>query len=810
MSYIQLCDIGKIYAGESGIAVGIRSVNLSFDKGEFVAITGQSGSGKSTLLNIISGMDTYEEGEMLIEGQPTSHFIQQDFEEYRKKYISFIFQDYNIIESFTVLQNVELALMHIENRKQRRKKALELLDRVGMREHIRHRGSQLSGGQKQRTVIARALAKDSPVILADEPTGNLDSKTSEEIMKLLHDVSRDKLVLVVTHDFEEVEKYATRHIRIFDGGIEFDHLLTKQNKAPEPPEQTNADAREINEIKNEENNPAFTPKKKSGKEKAAFLIRNGITLGRVRFFSMPKLTCFICFLMILSSIAVTFATGVFKDAMTLFDKKYLFTPTNGRLIVMHSDKSLMSDDELNKLTLRYGADGYEKYDYLYDVRHVVNGADIDRDFAFDRFTCKNYGRPDFGRYPEKENEVLLYLPIYTKEIYNEQSVSGKIFLRFGQNRYWSYGYDNVNGAIYDIVGIKYFYDNTKESAIVLSKDGYEAANALAFFYESVNSSAKILLGANSALTFNTNNIVTSFDVKEDEFYFISTSNEEKIKNLLLNVPQGQELPEVVEISGTYSKFSRDDTMFGFIPDTETLPSEPVLTRLTELKINTEKEGLYSDTQEILYSPFIYFNGTAANDVLLINPTIIKSFVKENFFEKQYYQSSIFFKNDAQAQKAITSLKSEGYQAALSNTVVQPNEYEYIFSIIGPLFAALSWLVAILFIGLLLALCTTRAMQATSGDIAILRTMGIPVPIIKASIYIQTLISIIPAYIATAAFAFVIYVNPSTNKSFTFLHAWQYVLIAVGLVLVVLVISRRYVKKLFKSTVKKTLKGGGLK
>ena len=127
---LELKGIGKIYVSENNVAVGIRGVNLSFERGEFVAVTGQSGSGKSTLLNVISGMDTYEEGELYIEGEPTSHYEQSDWESYRKKYISFIFQDYNIIDSFTVLQNVELALSYIDSPKERRERALELIERL--------------------------------------------------------------------------------------------------------------------------------------------------------------------------------------------------------------------------------------------------------------------------------------------------------------------------------------------------------------------------------------------------------------------------------------------------------------------------------------------------------------------------------------------------------------------------------------------------------------------------------------------------------------------------------------------------------
>jgi ABC-type lipoprotein export system ATPase subunit len=219
MALLTLKDIGKIYVSEGNVAVGIRGVDLSFDRGEFVAVTGKSGSGKSTLLNVISGMDSYEEGEMYIEGQTTSHYLQPEWEEYRQKYISFIFQDYNIIESFTVLQNVELALMHIEDKKARRQRALELINRVGLTSHIKQKGSKLSGGQKQRTVIARALAKDSPIILADEPTGNLDPQNAMEIMKLLEEINRrGTTVIVVTHSRELVNMMKKRVITM-DKGI---------------------------------------------------------------------------------------------------------------------------------------------------------------------------------------------------------------------------------------------------------------------------------------------------------------------------------------------------------------------------------------------------------------------------------------------------------------------------------------------------------------------------------------------------------------------------------------------------------------
>ena len=190
---LRLKNIGKIYDSNDILTIGIRGINLDFDYNEFVTIEGESGSGKSTLLNVIGANDSYEEGELYINGEETSHYGATEWEKYREKYIATVFQDFNIIENLTVLR--------FDDKKTRREKARELIEKVGLIKQINQRGSKLSGGEKQRTVIARALAKDAPIILADEPTGNLDVKSSREIAKLLKDVSKDKLVIVVTHNY---------------------------------------------------------------------------------------------------------------------------------------------------------------------------------------------------------------------------------------------------------------------------------------------------------------------------------------------------------------------------------------------------------------------------------------------------------------------------------------------------------------------------------------------------------------------------------------------------------------------------------
>lgn len=216
----ELKNVTKFYNNNGVVTLGLHNINLKLNKGEIVAITGDSGSGKSTLLNVITSVDTYEEGEILYYGNETSYFNQNDMDLFRQNHVSFIFQKYNIIESYTVLQNVMLPLlMSGKNEKEAKSEALKIIDKVGLSKRIKNKGTELSGGEKQRCVIARALASDSEILACDEPTGNLDSKTGDEIIKLIKEVAEDKLVLIVTHNYSQVEDIVNRKITLRDGEI---------------------------------------------------------------------------------------------------------------------------------------------------------------------------------------------------------------------------------------------------------------------------------------------------------------------------------------------------------------------------------------------------------------------------------------------------------------------------------------------------------------------------------------------------------------------------------------------------------------
>ena len=223
---IKLKDVSKYYNSNGIVTVALEHINLEFNRGDIVAITGESGSGKSTLLNIICGNDNYDDGEIYFYQDETSYFDVNDLDNFRNKYVGFIYQNYNIIENYTVLQNVMLPLLLKGlSKKEAKTKALELIKQVGLENRSKHKGTKLSGGEKQRVVIARALAKDPDILACDEPTGNLDSKTSQEIINLIKEVAKDKLVLIVTHNYEEVKDIATRKVTLVDGHIIEDKIL---------------------------------------------------------------------------------------------------------------------------------------------------------------------------------------------------------------------------------------------------------------------------------------------------------------------------------------------------------------------------------------------------------------------------------------------------------------------------------------------------------------------------------------------------------------------------------------------------------
>ncbi len=429
---LKLENVSKIYYTNGIVATGISKVNLELNIGEFVVITGESGSGKSTLLNVISGIDSYEEGEMYINGKETSHYTEKDFEEYRKKYIANIFQSFNLINSYTVYQNVELVLLlNGYKRKQIKKKVLDIIDKVGLTKFKNTKVSKLSGGQKQRVAIARAIVKDTPIIVADEPTGNLDTKSAYEIIELLKNVAKDKLVVIVTHNIEQVEKYATRIIKMHDGRM-------IQNT----------------EIKNINEDSKIT--QASGKN---ITIPNQYRLGIRNTFNI--FSKFILLFIVFTFMSVAFLSeySAFKlvEHSTEESSGYsanLRDISKERILINKQNRESFTEDDYNKIKQLSNIDYIVEDDISLDTEFILINDTLNT-YGYIKDINNFKGNIDIGRMPENDDEIILKA---NKDDYTiTQMLDETLNSEFSLQKSYREG-DTIRTV--KIVGIQYNENNT--------------------------------------------------------------------------------------------------------------------------------------------------------------------------------------------------------------------------------------------------------------------------------------------------------------------------------------------------------------
>ncbi len=383
MGIIKLENVSKYYYSKGVIASGFTKINLEFNNCEFVAITGESGSGKSTLLNVISGLDSYEEGEMYINGQETSHYSEKDFENYRRKYISNIFQNFNLVNSYTVYQNIELVLLlNGTKKRESRARVIELIKKVNLYKFRNTKVSKLSGGQKQRVAIARALAKDTPIIIADEPTGSLDSRSAKAIIKLLSEIAKDKLVIIVTHNYDQVAEYVTRNIKMHDGKILEDRIIRN-------------DVRRLDSAPVDYRDLTFF---------------NKIGLGiRNTFNILPKFFLLLAvYLFIVVALMAEYSS--FKQARYLSSRSgynsYFVDTSDKRIIIKKNDNSTISDLEYEKIGKMPNVSRIVKNDLLIDKTVSLNNDNFYLYGSVD--SLDNLGKKlSVGRMPTEDNEVVV-------------------------------------------------------------------------------------------------------------------------------------------------------------------------------------------------------------------------------------------------------------------------------------------------------------------------------------------------------------------------------------------------------------------
>lgn len=573
---LTIKNIYKSYGLKDSKYSVLKDINLSFRPNEFVAILGPSGSGKTTLLNILGGLDQYDSGDLIINGKSTKKFKDKDWDSYRNKSVGFIFQSYNLISHISILSNVEMCLtLRNTSKSVARKKAIEALERVGLKDHIHKKPNQLSGGQMQRVAIARALVNNPDIILADEPTGALDSKTSTQIMELIKDISKDKLVIMVTHNENLADIYASRIIKLSDG------VIISDSNPYETKEETDlytlpktkmslltALGLSLNNIKTKKGRTLLTSFAASIGIIGISLVlalSNGFqiqiddfeknTLTQMPIYITPEATD------LKSEMALELGNGEDEYPSDNIIKKYQYTVANAHKNKITSDYinyiNSINNDYLNGIGYGYNANmnviiKNDKIDYFnnnyIETSFSTNGtSDIIKE---------NYDLLS-GRYPKNSNEALLIVDTY--------------------NRLYPYLYKDLglkeNSTFEDVIG--------KELQVVSNNNFYEEADGLFItkqnYDELWNNDDNIKINITGIIRAKKDANVTLYS---GSTLLINTKIEEESidKNLNSNIVKAQKEKDYNVLNG--DDFDEDDTkelaisMLGGSKDPQTIAIYP--------------------------------------------------------------------------------------------------------------------------------------------------------------------------------------------------------------------------------------------
>lgn len=777
LNLLELKDVSKYYYTQEVVTLGLRKINLQFNAGEFIAVIGESGSGKSTLMNVISGVDTYEEGEIYYKGEETSCYTASEWSEYRKNNVAFIFQDYNLVDSYTVLQNVELALLEMfSDKKERRKKALSLIDKVDLSSHINHKCTHLSGGQKQRVAIARALAKDTPIIIADEPTGNLDEESSKSIIKLLCDVAKNKLLIMVTHNFDDVAEYATRKIRLYDGSIVEDKVL-----------RTKLNNNEVRIIINKGSN------KLTILEKFWKSCSNIFKISVNNIIATPKKSIYLYTTVFLSSMLFIFLILLTSNVLVSSPDVNYNGDRKDTAIVYKNDRLAFGEEEQSDLLTITGVEAAMVYHNAYELR-LTEGehhSPFAKKHTILNIASFNKKALEYGSLPTNDNEILLGI----------DGPKGPDLSLIGKEMTFSahFKIDNVIGnsqvgpSQFSVIRTFKVAGYTTGSYCYLSTSAIESISREYDEAQIVNKPFLLAKWRTSSYTqqqqdyFKIDDIIVDSSIPEGEIVLIYNEEEEydaieKFYQFYNTLKDSSEEEKMSINSGGYNNFF--NVSFNVV-----------------VSNSVDNEQYYNN----------FYDGKIA---LAVNPADFPYSVEEG---KISNSAKIIFDERYKIENTQKLLEDAGYKVIYFYAA--PIEMARLLDLVYGI--VMSAVLALVLMGLGILMITeifNKIMATKLKDFNILRTLGISERSIKALTYIEFLIITVMAYLSIILLIIITYGIAILSKSYKIINAVTFLLpcgfyhftslnifllIFAIVILQTILIVRRFSKRLMKNSIKKS-------
>ncbi len=755
---IELHKVSKYYANEDTVSMGFARLDLNLDIGEFVAITGESGSGKSTLLNVISGLDSYEEGEMFVCGEDTTAYDTEDYERYRKTYIGNIFQNFNLINSYTVYQNIETVMLLSGKKKgECREKIMELIDKVGLTEYARTKASRLSGGQKQRVAIARALAKDAPIIVADEPTGNLDSASAAGVMETLSNVAKDKLVVIVTHNYDQAEPYVTRKLTMHDGRIIEDKKFSDRTM-------------------NIESGMELTDQEPvAGKMRKTSELR----LGLRNTFNIPAkfMLLFIVYLFVATAVLSQYAssTSSMHQSDLLGYNQYFTDSSSSRIVIKKADETALTDEDIETIENNPNIDYVIKNDITLDSG--VNFSEEDLYFSASMYPLEQLDESEvmYGSAPQNDYEIVVKADQNSDAYWylseDPESYIGKTLTVQDSNMIETYQFSKpvkISGIIID--------DSESDS----DSDYYGYGYAEVYASDVINSKIQVSQLASSTrvnMDFN-GTIVTSEDMK-----CVYESDK---------VPKGKAY--IFEDESYYYKDAKAvgkkvsiDAENRFFSDDAEFTIDAVLTSKNFKKLL----GLPNTDYDMYYNS-IYIN---TEDY-------------EKLFDKGYFQISAFMLHEEDSDTTASELQNEGF-----TTLVMKDSLTDVtggYNAVLQLFSSVRLLVEFIILFYIAYAVIRLIMRSRNSYYSILRILGATKKNTDNILRIELIVMMLIAYGVDLLFVGLVKIGiiriESIENMLYFLSFSDYVLLGIMLLAMSLLLARRYSRKIFTKSAMQAFRG----